>query len=144
MTQSPPSPFAAADPTLRTRPGAPHLRRPTREEIQTFPSQAQELLEKTRTAQHSLLQSGTYDLRWMEGRHLLLAGATGAGLGVRLAVAALSKVGDRGSVTVLARDLTRSLGYETVNALKLYAGGAGFGNRFQWLNCGMATEGERL
>jgi len=80
----------------------------------------------------------------MQGRHVLLAGATGAGLGVRLAVAALRLLGDRGSVTVVARDLKRSLGYETGRALKNAAEEAGVGGRFQWLNCGTSLEGERL
>jgi len=53
-------------------------------------------------------------------------------------------LGDRGSLTVLARDLKRSLGYETGKALKAMADRAGIGGRFQWLNCGMALEGERL
>jgi hypothetical protein len=61
-----------------------------------------------------------------------------------MAVAALRMLGDRGSVTVLARDLKRSLGYETGKALKSLADQAGMSGRFQWLNCGMALEGERL
>jgi len=144
MNSSPSSPFAAPFPDLRVRLGTPPLRRPHREEIESFPARAGDLLAETWRAQEPFLKSGAYDLRWMDGRHLLLAGATGAGLGVRLAEAALHRVGDRGSVTVVARDLKRSLGYETGNALKLQADRAGFGRRFQWLNCGLAAEGERF
>jgi hypothetical protein len=144
MTSSGTSPFASPAPGLRVKPGTPALKRPTREEIESFPGRAARLMEETWQEQGPLLESGAYDLKWMEGRHLLLAGATGAGLGGRLAMAAQRLVGDTGSVTVLARDLKRSLGYESGKAMQAWAGQAGMGNRFQWLNCGTALEGERL
>jgi len=144
MTSRPPSPFAAPFAGLRVRPGTPALKRPSAEAIESFPRQAEELLEGTWRAQEALLASGKWDLSWMQGRHLLLAGATGSGLGVRLAVPAVRLMQDGGSVTVVARDLKRSLGYETGKALEAMARRAGAGPRFQWLNCGTALEGERL
>lgn len=144
MTGHASSPFSTPTPGGRVRQGSPPLRRPSREAIESFPRLAAQLLAETWTAQKPLLDSGVWDLSWMGGRHLLLAGATGSGLGVRLAVAALRLLGDRGSVTVVARDLKRSLGYETGKALTAAAQEAGVGERFQWLNCGTALEGERL
>jgi hypothetical protein len=144
MTSFGPSPFSMPFQGLRIKRGTPALRRPTREEIESFPGLAVDLLEETWRAQHPLVESGAYDLRWMEGRHLLLAGATGSGLGGRLAMAALRFLGDRGSLTILARDLKRSLGYESGVVMNSWAERAGLGTRFQWLNCGMALEGERI
>lgn len=137
------SPFATPMPGLRIRPGSPPLTRPSKEEIAAFPAEAQALLTNTWAAQEPLLAAGQYDLSWMEGRHLLLAGATGPGLGGAFAVAALG-VGKAASVTILGRDLSRSLNYETGSALQAQAEAAGWGNRFHWFNDGMALEGPAL
>ena len=101
------SPFAKPDPTLPIREGAPQITRPTKEEIANFTSDAQSLMAETKAAQAPLLGSGSYDLSWIEGRHFLLAGATGPGLGGALAAAVLSQ-GMAASVTILGRDLKRS------------------------------------
>lgn len=137
------SPFGQPFPGLRIKEGAPPLSRPTKEEVAAFPSEAKALIERTWAAQQPLIDAGAYDLRWIEGRHLLLAGATGPGLGGAFAVAALG-VGKAASVTILGRDLSRSLNYEMGGALQVQAEAAGLGDRFRWFNDGMALEGAPL
>jgi hypothetical protein len=137
------SPFAHPDPKLRIREGAPQITKPTKEEIETFPTEAQTLLENNRTAQKPLLESGQFNLDWLEGRHILLAGATGPGLGGAFATAILG-LGTAASLTILGRDLKRSLNFETGQAMQAQAETAGWGSRFQWLNDGMALEGRAL
>lgn len=137
------SPFAQPVPDMRIRPGTPPLTRPTKEEIATFASEAQQLLAMAWSSQQPLLDAGIYDLRWLEGRHILLAGGTGPGLGGAFASAVLG-VGKAASLTVLGRDLTRSLNYETGLAMQARAEAAGMGNRFHWINDGMALDGAPL
>ncbi|GAB4421294.1 MAG: hypothetical protein Fur0044_18710 [Anaerolineae bacterium] len=137
------SPFAKADPTLPIREGAPQITRPTKEEIEAFPAEAQKLLTDNWAAQKPLLDAGQYNLKWLEGRHILLAGATGPGLGGALETAIMG-VGTAASVTVVARDLSRSLGYETGKAMQAQAEAAGWGHKFHWLNEGMGMEGKPL
>lgn len=137
------SPFAQADPRLPIREGAPQITRPTKEEIEAFPAEAQKLLTDNWAAQKPLLEAGQYNLKWLEGRHILLAGATGPGLGGALETAIMG-AGTAASVTVVARDLSRSLGYETGKAMQAQAEAAGWGQRFHWLNEGMGMEGKPL
>ena len=137
------SPFGKPDPTLRVKEGTPPLTRPTKEEIEAFPAEAQTLLDETWAAQESLLESGRYNLKWLEGRHILLAGATGPGLGGAFASAVLG-VGGAASVTVLGRDIKRSLNFETGKVLEAKAAAAGLSERFNWFNDGMALEGKPL
>ncbi len=137
------SPFGQPAPGLRIREGTPALTRPSKEEVAAFPAEAQKLLTSTWSAQKPLLESNRYDLRWVEGRHILLAGGTGPGLGGAFA-AALLGVGNAASVTVLGRDLSRSLNYETGVAMQAKADESGLGERFHWLNDGMAMEGAPL
>lgn len=137
------SPFAKADPRLPIRQGAPPLTRPGQEEIESFPAEARKLLTHNWTAQKTLIESGQFDLRWLEGRHILLAGATGPGLGGALETAIMG-LGTAASVTVLGRDLSISLGYETGQAMQAQAEAAGWGHRFHWLNEGMGLEGPPL
>ena len=137
------SPFAKPDPNLPIREGAPQIKRPTKEEIESFPTEAQELMESTWATQKELIESNDYNLGWLEGRHILLGGATGQGLGGRLAAAVLG-IGTAASVTILARDLKRSLNFETGNVMQAQAEANGLGHRFHWLNDGMALEGKQL
>lgn len=137
------SPFAKPDPDLPIKVGAPTVTRPTKEEIEAFPAEAQALLDTNQAAQQLLLEADDFDLSWLEGRHVLLAGATGPGLGGALATAVLGQ-GQAASVTILGRDLTRSLNFETGKAMEAQAQAAGYGNRFHWLNGGMALEGKSL
>jgi len=143
MTATAISPFGTATPGLRTKEGSPPLTKPTKEEIETFPNEARALLDSTWSTQQALLADGAYDLKWAEGRHILLAGATGPGLGGAFA-AALLGTGKAASITVVGRDLSRSINYETGKAMQEQAETAQWGNRFHWLNDGMAMEGRAL
>lgn len=143
MTSNLISPFAKPDPDLPIREGAPQITRPTKEEIEAFPFEAQKLLDSNWAAQKPLIESGQYNLKWLEGYHILLAGATGPGLGGALATAVMG-AGNVASLTVVGRDLTRSLGYETGKAMQARAEAAGWGTRFHWHNDGVGLEGKPL
>lgn len=143
MTSSLISPFAKPDPNLPIRLGAPLLTRPSKEESDAYPAEAQQLLANNWAAQKPLIESGQYDLKWLEGRHILLAGATGPGLGGALETAIMS-LGTAASVTVVARDLSLSLGFETGKAMQAQADEMGWGQRFHWLNEGMSMFGKSL
>jgi hypothetical protein len=143
MTATMISPFGRPDAALSIREGTPPLTRPTKEEIEAFPAEAQNLLASNWAAQKRLLEAGQYSLDWLEGRHVLLAGATGPGLGGALASAVLNS-GKAASLTILARDIKRSLNFETGLAMQAQAEAAGFADRFRWSNEGMALEGQPL
>jgi len=144
MSSTSPSPFARPTPGLRIKEGAPAIPRPTKEEIAAFPEEARKLLDRSWAAQEPLAKAGTYKLKWLEGKHFLLAGATGPGLGGALATAVLNLIGDSGSITISARDLTASVGYETGVLMQTRAKEKGLGNRFHWLNDGLSLEGENF
>ena len=143
MTATITSPFGQAMPGLRIKEGAPPLTKPTKEEIEAFPSEAHTLRDKTWAAQAPLITGGQYDLQWVEGRHILIAGGTGPGLGGAFATALLGD-GRAASVTVVGRDLSRSINYETGKAMQAQADAQGLGERFHWLNDGLALEGAAL
>ena len=65
-------------------------------------------------------------------------------MGGALAAAVLGAVGDSGSLTIIARDLKRSVGYQAASIMKEDAEQRGLGKRFQWLNAGAALEGGRF
>jgi len=144
MTDNQTSPFASPSPGLRIKQGGPPLRRPEPAEVAAFPEKARSLVENTMKSQAACLEHGAYPLEWIEGKHFLLVGGTGSGLGGALAAAVLNLLGDSGSLTIVARDLKRSLGYQSALLLKEKAEQVGLGKRFQWLNTGAALEGERL
>jgi hypothetical protein len=144
MTDNPTSPFACPSPGLRIKQGGPPLRRPEPAEVAAFPEGARSLVEGTTKSQAASLERGFYSLDWVDGRHFLLLGGTGSGVGGALAVAVLTLLGASGSLTIVARDLKRSLGYQSALLLKEKADQAGLGERFQWLNTGAALEGERF
>lgn len=137
------SPFAKPDPALPVVEGVPQITRPTPEEIESFPAEAKTLLTSTAAAQQEFLAGGQFNLDWLAGRHVLLAGATGPGLGGALAAAVLNH-GQAASVTILGRDLKKSLNFETGTLMEELAQANGFGQRFHWLNGGMALEGRAL
>ncbi len=139
-----PSPFTQPQAGLRIKEGAPPIRRPSKEDIETFPSEAQSLIDQNRNQQVSLIKAGSYNIKSLEGKHFLLAGATGPGLGGALATACMELVKDSGSITLLSRDLKKSIGYEMGVAFEKLADKEGMGNRFHWLNGGMALEGDKL
>jgi len=144
MADNQASPFASPSPGLRIKQGGPPLRRPEPAEVAAFPERARSLIEGTAKSQAACLERGDYPLEWVEGRHFLLVGGTGSGVGGALAAAVLNLLGASGSLTIVARDLKRSLGYQSALLLKEKADRAGLGERFQWLNRGAALEGERF
>ncbi len=144
MADNQASPFADPSPGLRIKLGGPPLRRPDPAEIAAFPERARNLIESTWKSQAACLERSAYPLDWVEGRHFLLVGATGSGVGGALATAVLNLLGASGSLTIVARDLKRSLGYQGTLVLKEKAEQAGIGERFQWLNTGAALEKERF
>lgn len=135
-----PSPCAQPAPGLRIKEGAPAIARPGKEEVEAFPREAQALLDHTHVAQEAV--ADLYDASWAKGRHFVIAGGTGQGIGCSVAMAAMDRVGESGSVTVMARDLSKSLGYAAGEAMQARA--AELGVRFCWLNDGMALEGDGL
>lgn len=137
------SPFGQPDTAIPIREGTPPLTRPTKEEIASFPQEAQDLLSASWTDQQKRLQEEQYNLDWLDGRHILLAGATGPGLGGAFASAILG-TNKAASVTILGRDIRRSLNFETGSAMQRQAEAKGMGQRFHWLNDGMAMEGKPL
>jgi len=144
MAENRTSPFASPSPGLRIKKGGPPLRRPDPAEVAAFPEQARKLVEDTRALQTACLDRGDYHLGWAEGRHFLLVGGTGSGVGGGLAVAVLNAVKNAGSLTIVGRDLKQSVGYQAALIMKETAEQAGLGNRFHWLNTGAALEGERF
>jgi hypothetical protein len=138
------SPFAKPMPNVPIKEGAPPVERPTKEEIEAFPAQAEALLNSHWETQKVLIASGNYDFSWLEGKHLLLAGATGPGIGGALASAALNLLGKGGSLTILGRDLSRSINYETGKLMQAQAEAARFENRFHWINASMELEGKNF
>jgi hypothetical protein len=144
MTDNRVSPFANPTPGLRVKQGGPPLRRPEPAEVAAFPERARALIEDTWSAQSAFVGRGACNLDWVQGRHFLLVGGTGSGVGGALATAVLNLLGASGSLTIVARDLKRSLGYQSALLLQAKADRAGLGERFQWLNTGAALEGERF
>lgn len=143
MTATIISPFGQPTPGLRIKEGSPPLTKPTKEEIEAFPSEASALRDHTWAAQQPLIANGHYDLNWVEGRHILIAGGTGPGLGGAFATALLGQ-GRAASITVVGRDLSRSINFETGKAMQAQAEAQGLGERFHWLNDGLALEGGAL
>ena len=138
------SPFAKPMPNIPIKEGAPPVARPSKEEIEAFPAEAEALLGRHWETQKALIEAGDYDFSWLEGKHLLLAGATGPGIGGALATAALNLLGKDGSLTILGRDLSRSINFETGKLMQAQAEAAGFENRFHWINASMELEGKNF
>lgn len=140
MSESP-SPFTKPSADLRIKDYAMTVQRPSAEEAARFPEQARALLERIVAQQDVFLDRGDYKIESLKGRHFLLAGATGPGLGGAIETAARRLAEKEGSVTVLARDLTKSVGYEMGRQMVERAEAAGLGGRYHWINDGMHTEG---
>jgi hypothetical protein len=138
---SSPSPFAKPAEDLRTKDYSMPVTRPSAEEVAKFPEQARALLDRIVSQQDVFLTGGTFKLDWMRGHHFLLAGATGPGLGGAIEGAVRRFTAKEGSVTVLARDLSKSVGYEMARQMTERADEAGFGTRYHHMNDGMAADG---
>lgn len=137
------SPFLNPEPDLDVRLGAPPLRRPTKEEAALFAMEASTLVRETQSAQKALRGSDAYDLDWLAGRHVLLAGATGPGIGGALATAILANP-TVASLTIVSRDLKRSVGYETGMLMESAAAGGDLDGKFHLLNDGLSLDGPSL
>ena len=140
----PESPYAHPDPNLRIKKFSHLVPRPTAEQVAKFPEEATALLERIWTRQSELISYGQFDLDWMRGKHFLLAGATGPGLGGALESAARRFTVVDGSVTVLARDLSKSLGFVMGQQMTERAKKAGFEERYHFINKGMDIKGPTL
>ena len=136
----PRSSFADPTPGLRIQEGAPAVTRPTKEQIAAYPQDAADLVKRVWNDQKPKIDSGEYDLSWMDGKHFVLIGATGRGIGGAIAIAGLNNLDRLGSLTVVGRDMKRSLEFESGVAME--AGTAGHADKFTWLNDGIAVEGE--
>ena len=140
MTASP-SPFASPFNDLRIKDFQQIVPRPTAEEIAKFPEHARQLLDRISIQQDVFLRTGDFKVDWIKGHHFLLAGATGPGLGGAIESAVRKFTEKEGTVTVLARDLTRSVGFEMGKQMSERAQQAGFENRYHISNDGMTVEG---
>jgi len=143
MVESP-SPFAKPAEGLRIKDYSMPVTRPTPEEITKFPEQARALLDRIVSQQDVFLTGGTFKLDWMRGQHFLLAGATGPGLGGALEGAVRRFTAKEGGVTVLARDLSKSVGHEMGRQMVERAEEAGFGARYHLTNDGMTADGPQF
>ncbi len=139
---SSPSPFAQPTPGLRIKEGAPAIERPSKEAVEAFPTEAKQLLDERQAAQKIFWNN--YDLDWAKGQHFVIIGGTGLGIGCAVVAALLDLVKDSGSLTVVARDLSKSLGYASGADMQKRADAANMGNRFHWINDGYALEGKAL
>lgn len=135
------SPFLKPIPNLRIKEGAPAVARPSKEEIESYPEEARSLVNDTWAVQAALLRARKYDISWLKDRHVILAGATGQGLGGALATAVLNTMSAQGSLTILSRDLSKSLQYECGRYMMEIAEKRDLTDRVTWINEGVALEG---
>ncbi len=136
-----PSPFAKPHPGLRVKEYQAVVPRPTPDQIGRFPQDATELLDRIWTRHNELIPYGQYGLDWIRGRHFIIAGGTGPGLGGALESAIRRFASVDGSVTVVSRDLSRSVGFEMGKQMVQRAQNMGFGSRYHLSNDGMALDG---
>ena len=83
------SPWARVEPGSRVKEGAPAIQRPTKEQIASFPQEANDLIDSTWAAQKPLIDESRYDASWLDGQHLVIVGGTGRGLGGAVSVIGL-------------------------------------------------------
>ncbi len=144
MGDSSPSPFTRPDPGIRIKQGAPPLRRISKEEAALLPEKASRIIAEMRRQQQACLNSGAYEIEWAKGRHFVVAGGTGPGLGGAVCMALQDYVQSSGSLTIISRDLSRTLGYEMAVACANWARSTEMAGRFQWLNEGLSLEGRNF
>lgn len=135
------SPFSAPQPGLRIKKGGPPIQMPTQEEAASFEEEAASMIEGIRAAQAA---AAPRRLEWVGGRHFVVAGGTGSGFGGCLSQAVLDRIGAAGSLTVVSRDPSRSVAYESGILMSRRAERDGLGARFQWVNYGLAAEGRKF
>ncbi|HIH37671.1 hypothetical protein J4460_03025 [Candidatus Woesearchaeota archaeon] len=137
------SPYTRPFPGLEIVEGAPAPSRPNEEEIASYPGEAASLLE--RNLQEQARHASSYNLGWLAGRHLLLAGASGQGLGFAVATALLPYLDTIGSITILSRDMRGlTLGYFTTEAYREKVEEAKRANHFFQNYRGMTVEGNQF
>jgi hypothetical protein len=134
------SPFARQVPRLRTKKTSVIIHRPTLQEIQNFLDEAENLIKNIRTEQLTLIEKEKYNLDWIEGKHFLIAGATGSGLGGSLVNAILNYPAQFGSLTLISRDPRQSVAYDTGVVMQRQAQLLAL--PFYWTNRGMSLEEE--
>lgn len=137
-----PSPFAKPFEGLRIKEYQMAVPRPGAAEVARFPDEARALLDRIASQQDVFLNGLDYKLDHLKGRHFLLAGATGPGLGGAIETAARRLTEKQGSVTVLARDLTKSIGFEMGRQMQERAAQTDMEHRYHLINEGMASEGQ--
>jgi hypothetical protein len=135
-----PSPFARVEPGMRIKEGAPAIQRPTKEQIEGFPDEANNLIDESWKDQKALIDAGSYDTSWLDGQHLVIVGGTGRGLGGAVSVIGLHNLDRLGSLTVIGRDMKRSMEFSFGTALQERA--ADHADKFHWLNDGISVEGD--
>lgn len=135
------SPFSNPQPGLRVKPGGPLIQMPTQEDAEAYPAEAASAIAGIRAAQSA---AGRYRLDWVRGRHFVVAGGTGSGFGGCVTQAVLSRIGAAGSLTVVSRDPSRSVAYETGVLMQEEEARGGLGGRFHWINYGLASEGKKF
>lgn len=135
------SPFASPFKNLPIREYIPTVEKPSKEAAQKYPVEAERILDNIWRRHTELLPSGRFDPFWAKGRHFLLAGATGPGVGGAIEGIARRMTKEAGSVTVVSRNLSRSVEFEMARQMEERAAVQGFGNRYHALNDGLALEG---
>jgi hypothetical protein len=135
-----PSPWARVEPGMRIKEGAPAIQRPTKEQIEGFPNEANTLIDESWKNQKALIDEERYDASWLDGQHLVIVGGTGRGLGGAVSVIALNNLERLGSLTVIGRDMKRSMEFAFGTALQERA--AEHADKFHWLNGGISVEGD--
>ncbi|MFN0095178.1 MAG: hypothetical protein ACKVVT_10455 [Dehalococcoidia bacterium] len=125
-------------PGLPIREGGPPLQRPPRDA--TFLADGDALIARSVATQRPLLGTNAEALAWTAGRHFLIAGGTGPGLGGAYVTALLAS-GLPASVTVVSRDLRQSIGHATGQLFGTLAEASHRKLAFTWTNDGLALEG---
>ncbi|MDA0711086.1 MAG: hypothetical protein O3B73_12845, partial [bacterium] len=85
-----PSPFARPTPGLRIAEGAPIIERPNKEAVDAFPEDARHLLDRNQSAQRN--ERKRYAVDWAKGKHFVIVGGTGLGIGCSVATAVMDLV----------------------------------------------------
>jgi hypothetical protein len=134
------SPFARRMPGVRIKKTSVVIHRPTKEEINNFLQKSEEIIKNIQTEQSEIIEKERFSLKWIQGKHFLIAGATGSGLGASLANALLNYPVKLGSLTLISRDPRQSESYYTGVVMQRQAQLAG--TPFYWTNRGIALEGE--
>lgn len=125
---------------LRIKQGKPSITKPKKEDVPLLEKEAEDTIQFNREQQRFLLSNYSFDS--ILDCNFLIAGGTGLGLGSSLTTVLLEVLSPKGSLTILSRDLSRSIGFETGKLFQKRAENKGI--RFCWNNSGVALEGDGL